>query len=155
MGHPSGSAGLSPVKGRGSSPGHSLLPTHPSVNNMEREELTPLQAFKLISKRCVELFVEFLLFLFAVLRSIFVSWALWLMPKHYKDISDDIILITGGGKGIGRILALEFASHKPKRVCILGPHFLTQIVITAWISNHIPRRMWSEITYPFSSFNEA
>ncbi|XP_060567880.1 short-chain dehydrogenase/reductase 3-like [Ruditapes philippinarum] len=37
-----------------------------------------------------------------------------------KCISDDIILITGGGRGIGRQLALEFANFQPKCIVIWG-----------------------------------
>ncbi|XP_045162385.2 short-chain dehydrogenase/reductase 3-like isoform X2 [Mercenaria mercenaria] len=37
-----------------------------------------------------------------------------------KDISDEIILITGGGRGIGRQIALEFAKFRPKCIIIWG-----------------------------------
>lgn len=35
-----------------------------------------------------------------------------------KDISSEIILITGGGRGIGRQIALEFAKFRPEHVRI-------------------------------------
>ncbi|XP_065175539.1 epidermal retinol dehydrogenase 2-like [Sycon ciliatum] len=36
----------------------------------------------------------------------------WLLPKQRKDVSNEIVLITGGGMGMGRLMALEFAQLK-------------------------------------------
>jgi hypothetical protein len=46
----------------------------------------------------------------------FIGHLLFFWPKKYKDISSDVVLITGGGKGIGRLIAVEFAKRKPRQV---------------------------------------
>ncbi|XP_022335580.2 short-chain dehydrogenase/reductase 3-like [Crassostrea virginica] len=48
------------------------------------------------------------------------SIVLWPLHRKNKDISSDILLITGGGRGIGRALALEFAKHNPKHIVLWG-----------------------------------
>ncbi|XP_035218638.1 short-chain dehydrogenase/reductase family 16C member 6-like isoform X2 [Stegodyphus dumicola] len=46
------------------------------------------------------------------------SIVLAFIPKRlrYKDITGEVVLITGGGSGIGRLLATRFASHGAKIV---------------------------------------
>ncbi|XP_018580899.2 short-chain dehydrogenase/reductase 3b [Scleropages formosus] len=43
-----------------------------------------------------------------------------LLPRARKDLSGDVVLITGGGRGIGRHLAKEFAKQGAKKVILWG-----------------------------------
>ncbi|XP_062317635.1 short-chain dehydrogenase/reductase 3b [Osmerus eperlanus] len=43
-----------------------------------------------------------------------------LLPSTRKDLSQEIVLITGGGRGIGRYLAEEFAEQGAKKVILWG-----------------------------------
>lgn len=58
----------------------------------------------------------------AVILSVFKAvWSsirplLFFLSPSYKCIENDVILITGGGKGIGRYIAVELAKHSPKQV---------------------------------------
>lgn len=53
----------------------------------------------------------------AFVGAIFFFW-----PRKYKDIQGDVVLITGGGKGIGRLVANEFAKRRPKQLILWGRH---------------------------------
>jgi len=44
------------------------------------------------------------------------------IPRPYKDISQDVVLITGGGRGLGRLLAVEFAKFHPRQIVLWGRH---------------------------------
>ncbi|KAL4622519.1 short-chain dehydrogenase/reductase 3-like isoform X1 [Arapaima gigas] len=43
-----------------------------------------------------------------------------LLPRARKDLRGDVVLITGGGRGIGRHLAKEFAKQGAKKVILWG-----------------------------------
>jgi len=68
------------------------------------------------------LVVEIIIFVIRICASIviaFVGKVFFFWPKKYKSVTNDVILITGGGKGIGRLIAVEFAKRKPKQVIFL------------------------------------
>ena len=51
----------------------------------------------------------------------------------------------------------ESVLHQRKQQCAaatLGPFYYYGLtLIPAWISNHMPGKVWDEITYPFLNFN--
>ena len=71
-----------------------------------------------------------------------------------------ILLIRTSGTNFGEILSeihtfsfkkihLQMSSAKWRPFC-LG---LNELTVTPWISNHMPRKVWDEIIYPFPNFN--
>lgn len=61
-----------------------------------------------------------LLFPIQMVYYIVKGTVLSLLPSRRKDLTREIVLITGGGRGIGRHLAQEFAKQGAKKVILWG-----------------------------------
>lgn len=73
----------------------------------------------------VENFIGFLKFMLDFFKGVFLAtWyvlkaiVLFFIPKclRFKDVSNDIVLITGGASGLGRLMAIKFAKLGAKVV---------------------------------------
>lgn len=63
------------------------------------------------------LFVEFLQVLGTLLCQIFTSIFRFFIPVSKKDVSGEIVFITGAGSGLGKLLSLKFAKLGAVVIC--------------------------------------
>ncbi|XP_077980740.1 short-chain dehydrogenase/reductase 3-like [Glandiceps talaboti] len=63
---------------------------------------------------------EGILVFIQVVYYVIKSVILWIIPTRLKSLRDEIVLITGGGRGIGRSLAIEFAKQGCKKIVLWG-----------------------------------
>ncbi|CAH8557508.1 unnamed protein product [Schistosoma bovis] len=69
----------------------------------------------------LEFVIEHIVFIFKLLWCFFrevASYILQTISPVYKDLSSDIILVTGAGNGIGRLMCLEFAKFCPNIIAV-------------------------------------
>ena len=64
------------------------------------------------------LLVETLTLIGLLFWQIVTAIAMWFVPAKKKDVSGEIVLITGAGSGLGRLMALRFASLGSIVVCV-------------------------------------
>ncbi|XP_029579255.1 short-chain dehydrogenase/reductase 3 isoform X1 [Salmo trutta] len=60
------------------------------------------------------------LFTFHIIFCILKACLGLLLPSRRKDLRGEVVLITGGGRGIGRHLGKEFAKHGAKKLILWG-----------------------------------
>ena len=75
--------------------------------------------FKRVMLLILSLSWETILGLKTALVSSIVGLLKWWLPKSFaKDVSQDIVLVTGGGRGIGQLMALKLAALGAKIVTV-------------------------------------
>ena len=77
---------------------------------------------------------------------------LWFDTNHFTHI------LQGDSIGVWLTSASEATlNHKGKCICeyIRADNNNDLTLIPAWISNHLPSKVWDEITYPFLNFNSC
>lgn len=63
---------------------------------------------------------QFFIDLFLILWYTLKSWVLFFIPRAWrlKSVAGEIVLITGGGSGLGRMLSLKFAKREVAHIVI-------------------------------------
>ena len=64
------------------------------------------------------LLAETLAFLATIFWQMLKAIVMLFIPSSEKDVSNEIVLITGAGSGIGRLMAYRFAARGSFVVCV-------------------------------------
>jgi len=99
---------------------HVMSQPQPSILDRIFNVLIYIYAIVITRVMFLSFFLETIRFLIAFGLSLITAVFRCAISPSFKDISEDIILITGGGRGIGRLLAVEFAKHRPKQIVLWG-----------------------------------
>ena len=62
--------------------------------------------------------IESLTFVFTLIYQLLKGFVFFFVPARKRDVSDEIVLITGAGSGMGKLMAFRFASLGSTVVCV-------------------------------------
>ncbi|XP_050439817.1 17-beta-hydroxysteroid dehydrogenase 13-like isoform X1 [Adelges cooleyi] len=110
-----------PQRNRQTKNGSSTIPTQAMVNAPDQSKPQPL-APPSSSRGCVKnpivLVFEIIVIYYMYIVTIYFKMLRVFLPQARKSVKDNVVLVTGTGRGLGRELALEFAKLGAKVACV-------------------------------------